>query len=52
MEGLFTCPLSPLAAPIQRKQTAGDLGLRVRFSPVSAKDQGRKENSSCGKEQH
>lgn len=35
----------------KKKQTAGALGLRVRFSTFSVKDQ-RRENSSSGKEQH
>lgn len=43
--------LSAPVAHIQRKQTAGDIELRIGSTPVSAKDQ-RRENSSSGKEYH
>ena len=52
LDGLFTCSVSAPAAHIQRKQTAGDIRLRIGFTPVSAKDQRRRENSCSGKEHH
>lgn len=52
LDGSLTCFVSVLVAHRQRKQRAGSIGLSVKFIPISAKDQRRRENSRSGKEQH